>query len=109
MAPFSSKFSQDLESKASIFLVREPTPSSSEEPPAFLRDAIDVQGGCNDNRCATIQKEIPNLRGRESAGLHRRSQRDRRDLEAEFGFGSRRSSSNCEHVDRRQQLHHVRE
>ena len=45
MAPFSSKFSQDLESKASIFLVREPTPSSSEEPQRYCEMQLMCKAG----------------------------------------------------------------
>ena len=45
MAPFSSKFSQDLESKASIFLVPEPTPSSSDEPQRFCEMQLMCKAG----------------------------------------------------------------
>ena len=45
MAPFSSKFSQDLESKASIFLVREQTPSSTDEPQRFCEMQLMCKAG----------------------------------------------------------------
>ena len=45
MAPFSSKTSQDLESKASIFLVREPTPSSQDEPQRFCEMQLMCKAG----------------------------------------------------------------
>ena len=45
MAPFSSKISQDLESKASIFLVREPTPSSTDEPQRFCEMQLMCKAG----------------------------------------------------------------
>ena len=45
MAPFSSKFSQDLESKASIFLVCKPTPSSTDEPQRFCEMQLMCKAG----------------------------------------------------------------
>ena len=45
MAPTSSKFSQDLKSKASIFLVRESTPSASDEPQRFCEMQLMCKAG----------------------------------------------------------------
>ena len=53
MAPFSSKTSQDLESKASIFLVREPTPSSADEPQRFCEMQLMCKAGA---KAADAQK-----------------------------------------------------
>ena len=58
MAPTSSKFSQDLESKASIFLVRESTPSSSDEPQRFCEMQLMCKAGATSSDAQRYKKKF---------------------------------------------------